>query len=160
MVHTRYTQGIYMIDFDKIDDWFPKLTQNLKESIPECVLTKLSHAEPEYVEDALSFLFEKIDKNTIVNETLDWIYNEEIIGYHGSRLTEDDIRSIKSKGLIPLDTKTRRVRLMRALSPHPNWEEASKRLDDELIRFSQDNYAGERKNQVHLTISRTEYQLK
>jgi hypothetical protein len=83
-----------------------------------------------------------------------WLQSNEIAGYHGSRLTDEEFHSVKKIGLIPLDAETRRDRLIRALSHHPKWQEVKAKLDETILAYGQGNRAGHREGQVHLTLSK------
>ena len=141
-----------MIRYDDIDDWAPALSAAL--GVPEQVRVALVQAQPEYVEDALDLLFKLTDRNAVIDATLQWIRSNEIAGYHGSRLTADDVASIRARGLIPLQADARRLRLTRALSPHARWLEVEPELDRVLTAYGSGCRGGSRENQVHLTLSR------
>lgn len=110
---------------------------------------------PEFVEDALDILFEHSDRDAVVDATLDWLRSGEIIGYHGTRLTPEEVESVRDLGLLPLDASARRVRLTRALSGHPQWQSVVSRLDEALEKHGRGQRAGGREGQVHLTLSRS-----
>ncbi len=62
---------------------------------------------PEFVEDALDILFEHADRDAVIDATLDWVRSGKLIGYHGIRLTPEEIESIRKPGLLPLDASVR-----------------------------------------------------
>jgi hypothetical protein len=90
----------------------------------------------------------------VIDATLEWLRSSTIAGYHGTRLTDDEVRSVREKGLLPLDASARKARLVRALSQHSNWNAAVQRLDAVLKEHGPDNRAGHREGQAHLTLSR------
>ncbi len=143
------------IDFDEIDDWAPPLRSVLKVFLPPDIENILVSRRPEFVEDALDAIFEVSDRNAIIDTTLDWVRSETIVGYHGTRLTPEEIESIRDRGLLPLDASARRIRLARALSKHPQWRSVSSRLDEALEQHGRGQCAGGREGQVHLTLSRS-----
>lgn len=143
-----------MIDFDEIDDWEPKLSLALNPHVSDSVCQWLIEANPRFVEDAGDLLLSHTDRDAVVNATLDWLSSETIAGFHGSRLTDSDINSIRAQGLIPLLAGARRDRLQRALSSHPRWAEVQDRLDATIHSLGSQCKAGSREGQVHLTLSR------
>lgn len=143
-----------MIDFDSIDDWAPSLAHALRDCVPADVGALLQTAQPRYVEDALDILFQHSDRDAIIDATLAWLGENTIAGYHGSRLSDNDLASIETHGLIPLDATTRRDRLARALAKHPRWNEVSSQLDEAIAKHGQGGFAGRRERQTHLTLSR------
>ena len=147
--------GVQMLDFDEIDDWAPMLSTELRLLVPTSVKSKLETAAPEYIEDALDFLFESSDRCDIIEATLTWLRSSKIAGYHGTRLMDAEVASVRLLGLIPLRAEDRRNRLARALSPHPRWHEVESKLDAAIMQHGQGCYAGCREKQVHLTLSKS-----
>lgn len=141
-----------MMDFDNNHIWIPLLTEAVGSLLSEAAQEKLLAEEPEFYEDALELLFSCTDREKITSATLDWIRTETIAGYHGSRLVDSEVYSIKDRGLVPLNATTRRKRIVRALSCHPRWNEAA--LDAALLEYGKGNRAGPREGQVSLTLSR------
>jgi hypothetical protein len=143
-----------MIDFDNIDDWAPKLTASLKGHVPHIVEQRLVAAAPRYIEDARDLLFKLSNREAIIDAALVWIRSTTVLGYHGTRLTEGEIASVQTVGLLPLKAQARRDRLTRALSPHPRWSEVANGLDAAIKAHGLGNCSGWREGQVHLTLSR------
>lgn len=144
-----------MIDFDSIAGWHPSLAIVLGKHLPGSISAKLMAAQPEFIEDAADILFEHGDRDNIVDATMDWLRKRTIAGYHGSRLNAGDIASIRSRGLVPLDARSRRERLVRALSRHRNWQDVSEKLDEAIADHGPGNRAGHREGQAHLTLSKS-----
>ena len=146
-----------MLDFDNIDDWAPKLTAALSPYVPDSVKQKLVEAIPEYkyIEDVQDKFFDLTDRDAIIDAMVAWLRSKKIAGYHGSRLTDAEVHSVKVTGLIPLEAETRRDRLIRALSPPPRWPEVVDQLDAAIQAHGRGSRAGCREGQVHLTLSRT-----
>lgn len=120
--------AIGTIDFDEIDDWAPKLAATLSLHVPASVAPKLVSATPQYIEDALDLLFELTDREAIINATLAWISSTRLMGYHGTRLTDAELDSVRAEGLLPLKAEARRNRIIRELCPkssrYPKSDEA------------------------------------
>lgn len=144
-----------MINFDDIDTWHSVLTDRLAEHVPDAAYLKLTDLSPDYIEDALDFVLDLTDRNVIMDATLNWLRSDKIVGFHGTRLVNEDIQSIQENGLIPLRAEARRARLVRALSYHHKWPDISDSLAPTIQRFGPENYSGVREGQVHLTLSRS-----
>jgi hypothetical protein len=143
-----------MIDFDEIDDWAPELSDVLSQCVPDSFGPRVAEAAPEYIEDALDLLFDSTVRDAVIDAALAWIRSTKVVGYHGSRLTDEEVASVRSSGLTPLKAETRRDRLVRALSPHPGWHEVADQLDSILQGYGPGGAGGRRERQVHLTLSR------
>src|SRR5688500_7648787 len=113
--------SLEILDFDNIDEWATSLENALRPLITDTAGKKLAEAKLEYVEDAQDLLFTLTNQNSIIDTFLDWLCSRKIVGYHGTRVTESEISSIQKDGLIPLNAIAPHIRLIRALSSHPNW---------------------------------------
>jgi hypothetical protein len=143
-----------MIDFDSIDEWGPLLASALSALTPASVGTKMREARPEYVEDARDLFLDLLGRDAAINAALAWIRSTTVICYHGTRLRDDELASIRANGLVPLKAEARRGRLARALSPHQRWSEVEKDLDAVMKAHGPGTHAGRREGQVHLALSR------
>jgi len=139
-----------MLDFDAIQDWDLQLTEALRGFLPDSFHQQLSDANPENVGSAYDFLYDLSGLHVIIDQTLSWLASTDIAGYHGSRLTDDELASVRTKGLLPLSGNLRRERLLKVLSVHHDWTVAEARLDEAIGRHSN------REGQVHLMLSRYE----
>lgn len=144
-----------LIDFDSIDDWRASLAAALSPYVPERVMQLMSCTRLDYVEDARDLFLNSVNRSVVVDATLMWIRQNVVAAYHGTRLTDDELSSVRDCGLVPLRTDARRGRIERALSAHPRWPEVQARLDDVLRDYGQGDCAGHREGQVHLTLSRS-----
>ncbi|MCY4153599.1 MAG: hypothetical protein OXE94_15415 [Aestuariivita sp.] len=131
-----------VLDFDNNHTWGSALTDALRGSLTDVVLDKLITASPQDIEDACELLFSCADRGEIVDATLAWIRSPSISGYHGGRLNQSDVESIRTHGLLPLKAKARRARLTRALSRHPRWEHITQWLDTTLRDYGPGEKAG------------------
>ena len=141
-----------MVDFDNNCIWGPLLTKAVGSLLPNAAREKLLAEKPEFVEDALDLLFSCTNREKIIKATLEWIRTTTVAGYHGSRLIDLEVDSIRSLGLLPLEAPARRERLVRALLCHPRWNEEA--LDAALLKYGEGNRAGRREVQISLTLSR------
>jgi len=143
-----------VIDFDQIEGWSPQLKKALSASVTDLTLSSIRRANPSYVEDARDLLFTLAGRDDVIEATLAWLRSSTIAGYHGTRLTDDEVRCVRKKGLLPLDASARKARLVRALSQHSSWKTVAQRLDAVLKEHGPNNRAGRREGQAHLTLSR------
>jgi hypothetical protein len=143
-----------MICFDDIDRWAPKLSRVLLPLAPRDIQRKLQLAAPEYIEDARDLFLELVARDSVIDAMLGWLQKTRVAGYHGTRLTDTDVESIKSIGLVALRATARRARLERALSRHPRWNKVAARLDEAIHSVGPGGAVGRREGQVHLTLSR------
>lgn len=145
--------AIMIARFDDIDSWAPSLTEALNPYVSQAVKAAIAAAAPAYVEDALDLLLELTRTDDVTDATMSWLRRGAIAGYHGTRLTDQEVASVRAHGLTPLEAGQRRSRLVRALAPHPRWNEVSPRLDQEIAAYGREAAGGNRENQVHLTLS-------
>ena len=144
-----------MVDFDDIDGWSAELGSALQPCVSEATAGTLVAAAPELIEDARDLLFDLADRDAVIDKTLAWIRSTSLVGYHGSRLVDAEVASVRKEGLVPLRALERRDRLARALSLHPRWSEVEGQLDATLQAYGGSGVAGSREGQVHLTLSRS-----
>ena len=143
-----------MLNFDDKRTWSPSLSGAIGHLLPDSLSDDLVADSPEFVEDACALYFSRVDRQSMIGSVVDWIESTTVAGYHGSRLTDAEVDSIRGHGLLPLDPRRRRTRLERALAPHPRWPEVAHLLDETLRAFGSGGKAGDRAGQVHLTLSR------
>ena len=141
-----------MLDFDSNCTWVPLLTNAIGSLMSHAARERILAKKPELIEDALRLLFSCAKRERIINATLKWIRTDTVTGYHGSRLIDSEVESIRSRGLLPLEAPTRRKRLIRTLSRHARWNPET--LNAALDMYGESNKAGRRERQVHLTLSR------
>lgn len=140
-------------DFDNIGAWAPRLSAALEALVPNRVRERVRTAPVEWLEDALDIILEEVEQSDLIDATRAWLRAQTIIAYHGSRLSPDEIASVRAGGLMTLDPTMRKDRLAKILSRHPNWTEASIGIDAAVRDFG-DGQFGRREGQAHLTISR------
>lgn len=140
-------------DFDNIGEWAPRLSASLDELVPKRLRERVEEGPVEWLEDALEIIMEEVERVDLINATLTWLRAQTIIAYHGSRLSLEEIASVRAGGLMALNPATRRDRLVKILSCHTNWAGASIELDAAIHDFGNGKF-GRREGQAHLTISR------
>ena len=94
------------------------------------------------------------DPDAVLGAVVEWIKATSIAAYHGSRLTETEVESVRADGLRPLNHRCRKARLERALSHHPRWPAVKGSLDQCLREHGPGGKAGAREGRVDLTLSR------
>lgn len=140
-------------DFDRIEVWGPDLNSAVEDILPQDTANRIARFDPAYIEDARDRLFELADRDVLVKRVSEWIKQQSVLGYHGTRVTDQELGSIRLDGLLPLVPSSRTTRLKRGLSGHPKWAEVEPSLAEALRLFGNGKY-GRREGQVHLTISR------
>lgn len=144
---------LQVLEFDDIDTWAPSIENALQAHVSEDAYRVVATSKPEFIEDALETFFSLTDREAIISSTIGWIESKKIIGCHGTRLTDEEVASVLSGGLVPLRAEARRERLVRALSKHPNWSMIEGRLDEVIDAHGRGSSSGNRQDQVHLTLS-------
>ncbi len=140
-------------DFDDICDWGPRLSLALDKVAPQALREQVERSPAKYIDDAFDILLAGADRDELIDATRSWMRDQEIIGYHGSRLSEAEIASVRTEGLQSLIPWRRRERLEAILSRHDEWNAVKTRLETTLGEYG-DGAFGRREGQAHLTISR------
>lgn len=143
------------LNFDAIEDWHDSLTQALDPIVPSSIRSAVAQHSAEYLEDSTNHLFSLAHRLAVINAVIDWLKANQVIAYHGTRLTDPEIMSVKANGLLPLNGASRADRLRKALSQHSNWPSVSLKLDSEIKNHTNGQCRGDREGQVHLTLSRS-----
>ena len=87
---------IFMVAFDNNRIWVPLLTRAVGSLLPNAAREKLLAEKPKFVEDALDLLFSCTNREKIINATLEWTRTTTVAGYHGSRLIDLEVDSIRA----------------------------------------------------------------
>lgn len=140
-----------MIDFDEIDIWAEQINLILGNLVNK---TELNASSLKYIEDVRDLFLSLAGRERVIDEILKWLQSTNIVGYHGSRLTDDEVSAILEGGLVPLNVENRKPRLIRALSKHSKWLEIEPKLERTIQRYGEGGYNGQREGQVHLTLSK------
>jgi hypothetical protein len=141
-------------DFDEIDEWFPYMCEALIPILPDKTLPIISNSSIEYMEDSLDLLFKLANKDQIINSALDCLSSSNIIGYHGTRLTQSEKQDVIHNGLIPLVASNRISRISEILTePLYSKRISIEELNSAIVQYGGNKYEGSRENQVHLTLS-------
>ena len=143
-----------MLKFDQKGTWRPLLDHALKDQVSASAREKLAAASPMSLRNACNHLLSLTDRNAVVDAVFAFIRSRTVAGYHGSRLTNTEVESIGADGLTSLTSESRRRRLRRALSQHPQWYRKAEKLDEYMHAHGQGERSGRRLGQAHLTLSR------
>lgn len=137
------------MNFDDRRTWWAGLSSALDEHVGPSVRAKVAAASHDTYHDACEMLLSCSDREAVLDAAIKWIQSNTVGAYHGTRLDEADLQSVRANGLIPLDPLSRRARIERALSPHPRWREVKGGLEQCLSKN-----ADGRRGRVYLTLSR------
>ncbi|WNO54115.1 hypothetical protein [Stakelama saccharophila] len=140
-------------DFDTIGEWAPRLATVLDTLVPDRLRERAAAGPIEWLEDALDIILEEVERSGLIDATCEWLRGQTIVAYHGSRLSPEEIASVRAIGLRALEPATRKGQLAQMLSRHPDWAQASAGLDAAICDFG-DGQFGRRQGQAHLTVSR------
>ena len=143
-----------MIKFDETMHWVPQFSESLQRLLPRELMDRLIQSERENPGSALWELLKSPQSRDAFNDTISWIKKGHLMLFHGTRLNDEEVISVKKHGLKPLDSLDRRVRLVRSLSTHPRWPYVSKELENVMEKYRPRQTAGDRENKVFLTLSR------
>lgn len=145
-----------MWDYDDIDHWGPVLWSKIEPLLSANVQEVLTENTPEFVEDACKILLNHLQVPcvTLNSFLVDWIAEQTVAAYHGTRLTESEVVNVRRGGLRRLAAIDREPRLRRALSRHPRWHNIEEQLATAIYCAGSGDCYGDREGQVHATISR------
>lgn len=147
-----------IIDFDRIEDWEPWLDQIMASIGPNGMIDRLRAATPEYIEDARDAVTAEVGRDKLVDELSSALAPFEARVFHGTRVTPNDLISIRRNGLRALHLSERRDALTEIFSQHPDWHKVESGLDAQLRRFGPEwkrSGAGRREDDsVHVCLSR------
>jgi hypothetical protein len=108
------------IDFDAIDEWYPELTTTLSGLCSDSFVGDLRRAESTGGGASFDVLHDLPERELFVDRTMAWLRESTLAAYHGCRLTEAELQSVCSGGLVPLNARVRRSRIADVLSVHPD----------------------------------------
>lgn len=143
------------IDFDEIQDWSPLFEQAILEIGSPHLVGELSGLQPEYVEDATSYVVDKVGRVALTDHLTSRLAEHRVRVFHATRVCDADRDRIQAHGLRPLSIAERRPELERVLSRHPRWDAVKCRLDDVLAQIGPGEAAGRREDdRIHVCFSK------
>lgn len=144
-----------IIDYDKIDTWELWISEALFPCDLDEFKRNLKSEEPKYIEDAADVVIDTIGLENTASRLDKVLQSCGVRLYHGTRLSDEELKSIKCNGLKPLVLKDRKELLTDLLSHHSEWSEVKHRLDEVLDEFGPGQKGGLREdNSAHACFSR------
>ncbi len=146
------------LDFDTPDDWWLALDTHLR---------RFATIPSEGVDSAHSFnglrallryALRASDERLVAAAARDFVSACTVQAYHATRLTDDEVHSVRTQGLLPLKCRSRRSRIANALCAHRDWPKAQLKLDLLLDDCEQGRRRGKREGEVCFFISQTTFQ--
>jgi hypothetical protein len=134
--------------------WAPELRALVADLVPEDVEGGYRQRGPQVRRGCDRCVVRGRGPTAITDRVSAWIKSRPVTAYHGSRLTDDEIATMRREGLRPLAASERQERLRRVPGAHPRWSEVEPSLDEALRLYGPANHNGRREGQVHLTVSR------
>ncbi|MGO6736505.1 hypothetical protein ACCS71_14235 [Rhizobium ruizarguesonis] len=139
-----------IIDFDR-NDWMRPLEVALGHLVNPSIKDMLRRSTFEYTDDALKAFAAATDIEAVIDRTVEWIGENRVRAYHGTRLTDVEAAALSTTGLRPLNISERMQWIRnefpvidQALTP----ERTQKAMHEGLLEG--------RENQVHAAISHNE----
>lgn len=147
-----------ILDLDEITTWAPWFDQVMTEIAGEAMVAEATRCSPEYVEDARDYFVERIGAPELTSSLSRRLKSFQVRVYHGTRLTDDETKSVVRSGLRPLVLADRRSALRSIFARHPRWPMVEGELDAILQRLGpnwETGGCGRREdNAVHVCLSR------
>jgi hypothetical protein len=123
------------IDYDQLDVWGPWFTAIMSDVAGPKIIEAAKSSQPQYVEDARQFFESEIGLQRLVDEFNSRLVPYVVRVYHGTRIGDDELASMKQHGLRPLALVDRRDFLIRCFEHHPDWKQERHKLDGILHRM-------------------------
>jgi hypothetical protein len=122
-----------VIDYDRLRTWSPWFSAAVTKVAGPAIIEAARASKPEYVENARRFFEDEIGVQRLVSGLSEELRPCSVRVYHGTRLSESELISVKSAGLRPLTLAERKPLLTGLFEAHPEWPKVKHRLDD-IIR--------------------------
>lgn len=118
----------------------------MTQIVPASAISNIRNLAPRFLEDPRNHLFELFGRNYIRRRLAAHLQNCSIKFFHGTRLSQADLESVKRSGLLPLNLADRRQGLIEILKKHPLWDDVSVGFDDALQMYGRKHTLGSREN--------------
>lgn len=122
------------------------------------IIEAAKNSRPKYIEDARRFFENEIGLQKLVEELNSRLGTYAVRVYHGTRLGDVELASVKRHGLRPLTLIDRKDLLIECFKHHPDWEKEQHKLDDVLHRigpgWERSGYGKREDGGVHVCLSR------
>ncbi|HEY3740738.1 MAG TPA: hypothetical protein VGL53_12885, partial [Bryobacteraceae bacterium] len=136
-------------DLDDVKVWGPRLNDELQISEFAAVVDQIRSVDLQDGEVRLRDLFSIIPQEHFVRTVSSWIEKQTVTAYHGSRLDDIELQSVRSWGLKVLSPTSRQETLIKKFAPHPDWALREAYLMDALDKAAGRSAVGK----VHVTLS-------
>ncbi len=144
-----------IIEYDRVDEWESWFDEIISQIGPSNMIEILSQSEPEYIEDAADVLFQYIDKRDLSDHLNTALKDYYVRVFHGTRLSDFELKEIKRRGLQPLDLMARKSTLVNIFKEHPEWRSVESNLNGILQALGPGKQAGLREDGgIHVCFSR------
>lgn len=147
-----------IFDYDQLDVWGPWLTAIMSDVAGPTVMKAAENSRPEYVEYSRQLFENEIGLQKLIEELNARLSPYAVRVYHGTRLGEDELASVKLHGLRPLTLVDRKDILVRSFKHHPDWTKEQHKLDGILHQLGvgwESGGSGKREDGgVHVCLSR------
>lgn len=151
-------RNVQILDYDNIDEWSPWFDEIMGEIGPADLIERLHAATPEYIEDARDLVVSMVGRPALVAHLQNALAPYYVRVFHGTRVTEAELASIRRQGLRALIPSERRAALVAVFSKHSDWPEKEPMLDGAIQRFGngwEKAHTGKREDgSVHVCLSR------
>lgn len=147
---------VRVIDFDHLGKWSPWVGDIVVRLADDALVRELARSDPEYIEDARDWIYERIGRDRAVADLAGELHSCSVRLFHGTRLTDAELKQVRRYGLKPLTLAERKRGIAGVLRHHPRWSEVESRLDDAIEAFGPSAQAGRREDGcVHACFSRS-----
>jgi hypothetical protein len=147
-----------IFDYDQLDVWGPWFTPIMLDVAGPEIIKAAKDSRPEYLEDARQFFQNEIGLQKLVDELNTRLSAYAVRVYHGTRLGDGELTSVKRHGLRPLTLVDRKDLLIRCFKHHPDWEKERHKLDGILHRigpgWEKSGYGKREDGGIHVCLSR------
>jgi hypothetical protein len=147
-----------VIDYDRLEAWAPHFAAIVIEVTGPEVIRAAKRSSPRYIEDARRFFEEQIGVQRLVEGLSERLRPWFVRVYHGTRLNEDELASVRRLGLRPLTLAEREPLLAQLFEAHPDWSRVRDKLADSIRRHGVDwatSGVGKREDGgIHVCLSR------
>ncbi len=152
------TRPLRILDYDNIDEWSPWFDEIMGAIGPADLIERLHATTPEYVEDARALVVSVVGLPALIAHLQTALASYHVRVFHGTRVTDAELGSIKQHGLRALALSERRVGLVAVFSEHPEWPHKEPMLNREIHRYGpgwEKAGTGKREDDcVHVCLSR------
>jgi hypothetical protein len=119
-----------VIDYDRLDLWGPIFTAIVTEVAGHEIIAAAKRPCPQYIEDARHFFEQEIGVQPLVDGLSECLRPHSVRVYHGTRLSELELKSVQRLGLQPLTLARRKPLLIGLFEQHEDWPKVKDNFED------------------------------